>query len=61
MNQQNPLPFEQFAASIALNEQQTEAVKQYIIGLLVDNLVQMKNEYNQEIDQAMKNLSGNSE
>ena len=61
MNQQNPLPLEQFATSIGLTKEQTEAIKDYIIALLVDNLVQMKSEYNQEIDQAMKNLSGETE
>ena len=56
MNQQYPLPFEQFAASINLSLEQSEAVKKYIIDFLASTLAQMKAEYNQEIDQALENL-----
>ncbi len=57
MNNPNMLPIDEFAKSIGLNEEQTRSVKLYIIALLVDNLKQMKDEYNQEIDQAMKQFS----
>ncbi len=57
MNNPHMLPIDEFAKSIGLNEEQTRSVKLYIIALLVDNLKQMKDEYNQEIDQAMKQFS----
>ena len=61
MNKQRTIPIDQFAKSINLNETQTKAVRDYIISLLLDNLQQMKDEYNQEIDAAIKNLSGYDE
>ncbi|MCL4384029.1 hypothetical protein M1116_01090 [Patescibacteria group bacterium] len=58
MSQPRTIPIDQFAESIHLNAEQTKAVKEYIVNLLLDNLRQMKEEYNQEIDTAIKNLSG---
>lgn len=48
---------DQFAVSIGLNEEQTKAVKEYFINLLVTNFELMKQEYNDEIDRAIENLA----
>lgn len=56
---QKPMPVDEFSQSIGLTPEQTKAVKGYIINLLIDNLMQMKEEYNQEIDAAIGNLESN--
>lgn len=56
---QKPVTVDEFSQSIGLNPEQTKAVKSYIINLLIDNLMQMKDEYNQEIDSAISNLENN--
>lgn len=53
---QKPIPVDEFCQSIGLSADQTKAVKEYIINLVIDNLVQMKDEYNEEIDGAISNL-----
>lgn len=46
-----------FAKKIDLNKDQTEAIKKYIVELLLDNLRSMKEEYDAEIDRAIESLS----
>lgn len=53
---QKPVPVDEFCQSIGLSAEQTKSVKEYIINLVIDNLVQMKDEYNEEIDGAISNL-----
>lgn len=51
----------EFAVKIGLNSEQTDAVKKYIIDLLLDNLQSMREEYNGEIDRAIKSLTNPEE
>ncbi|MDP4009745.1 MAG: hypothetical protein Q8P53_02040 [Candidatus Shapirobacteria bacterium] len=47
---------DEFFIKIKLNPEQSTAVREFIIDLLVDNLKLMKEEYNGEIDRAIKGL-----
>lgn len=49
---------DEFAKEIGLTDLQSLAVKKYILDLVVDNLKSMKDEYNQEIDTVIDNLTG---
>ena len=48
---------DEFTKEIGLNPEQSDAVKKYLLNLVVDNLKSMKDEYNQEIDTAIDNLT----
>ena len=48
---------DEFTKEIGLTNEQALAVKKYILGLVVDNLNSMKDEYNQEIDTAIDSLT----
>lgn len=49
---------DEFAKEIGLTSDQSIAVKEFILDLVVDNLKSMKDEYNQEIDTVIDSLSG---
>lgn len=53
---QKIMPVDEFSSSIGLTPEQSKAVKEYIMTLVIDNFKQMKEEYNQEIDSAINNL-----
>ena len=57
MNKTRPQTIDEMAAEIGLSDVQTKAVKEYVLSLIVDNFKQMKEEYNQELDTAIKNLT----
>ena len=47
-----------FAKKTNLTKEQTEALKKYIVELLLDHLKSMKVEYDAEIDRAIESLIG---
>ncbi len=49
--------FEDFAKRINLSEEQKKETEKYIKLILLDNLNSMKEEYNQEIDNAIESIS----
>ena len=49
---------DEFTKENGLTPQQSSAVKEYILELVVDNLKSMKDEYNQEIDTVIDSLTG---
>jgi len=53
-----PKNIDEFTKEIGLTRDQSSAVKEYILELVVDNLKSMKDEYNQEIDTVIENLTG---
>ena len=52
-----PTNIDDFTKEIGLTEDQSIAVKKYILELVVDNLKSMKDEYNQEIDNVIDSLT----
>lgn len=53
--------YDEFAKKIGLNNDQYSAVKKYILDLMIENLKEMKDEYNNEIETVIEDLKANNQ